>query len=110
LTEELTKCAVHSRQEISENEIYVYFESLKDRDPAVLRAAIRRCREALDYVPKLHEIISRLESVRYFTYPDLGGIAREWVEGGVRYCEYRKAPGVRFFVRFENHAQARQSG
>lgn len=78
LVTELSKCALHSRQELTEAELAVYYESLRDRDPEALRTAIRRCRETQGLIPKIPEIEARYAE----PVPPLGEkkLARDWYE------------------------------
>lgn len=100
LVQELTKCAVHCRQELTKADVLVYFESLKDSQPEALRNAIRKCRESLPYIPKIHEIKNSYDPVRPATYADLGPVVDEWVEDGMVWQRREKhEPWQRQFVR-----------
>jgi hypothetical protein len=93
LTVELMKSAVHCRQELTESDIRVYFESLRNRDPEAVRTAIVRCRETLSFLPKLSEILDRLSESRPAAAGPKRHVVRQWTEPfnatrQVRYFEY----------------------
>ena len=56
LVAQLSKCALHSRQGITESDYQLYYEAFQDADPQELAMAIQRCRESGDFIPKIHHI------------------------------------------------------
>ena len=111
LTKELAKCALHSRQEIGRADYLVYFESLGSKDPESLRAAIVKCREKLDYIPKIHEIENEYEppAPKAVDMKIYGNLLREYTEpwsetADILFSEYEHGRAVKFIKRAKGAA------
>jgi hypothetical protein len=76
---ELTKCSLHFRQDLSRADFLVYWESLKDRDADAVRRAVVLCRETLEFMPKLRDVLDRLSPAAQTKKPDLK-VVKEWDE------------------------------
>jgi hypothetical protein len=104
LSQELSKTALHCRQDLTEPDVMVYFESLKDRDPEAVKAAIVSCREQMDFIPKLNHILDRLSPKDKNIVMEGATIVREWDEPysptqNIHYTEYEGGYRQASFVR-----------
>lgn len=104
LTEELAKSALHFRQELTEADVAIYYEALKESDPVSLREALQCCRNTMQFMPKISDVRACYsEPMKSVPVKNRTSI-REWFEPygrdkRVHYFEYSN--GARY-VTLEN--------
>lgn len=96
MVEQLTRCALHFRQELTEVDLEIYLNGLRPFEAYRIRAALERCFLECEFMPKLKDILDRMPEAQHSNNaPDSLSIVREW-------DEFFSATHKTHFIEYEN--------